>query len=349
MHLHSKGIAHRDLKPENLLLCSQEDPRILSKPEAARLPPLSPTGSTTAALPLSSPKPRLAPPALKPKELVLDEVRSSELLSDRPIVKVCDFGYAAMAKDSAGRIVGYSPVGSMRYAPPEVYQRNLMFTDPDTFLDLWGQDTMDSLQGTPYDACAADVWSFGVTLYVLVLGSMPFKAPCVNNDRFRSFLMETQPQAQQQAICAPQHPVWQGPGAVKRWRWPRANSPALAHLITRCMAVDPADRPSFSEITTHPWFTKPSWDPAAVARQAEAEAAAGSSVGTGSTAERVSALPKVPSFRTFGSSQMTLPLGSDRASDRASEEGSVRMQMPQHVMPVPGAPMTAREVATGHG
>lgn len=335
-HLHSKGIAHRDLKPENLLLCSQADPRVLPVP--SKLPPLSPGGGATTQGSGQAGVTMQGPPPLLPKDDILAQVHAADLLPDRPIVKMCDFGYAAMAREG-DKVVGYSPVGSMRYAPPEVYQRNLMFTDPDTFRDLWGRQKMEELQGQAYDACAADVWSFGVTLYVLVLGSMPFKAPCVNNDRFRSFIADTQPHALQEEVCAPRHAVWQGRDAVRRWRWPRNKTPALTHLIAWCMSVRPEDRPTFEQVAKHPWFTDPSWSPAPAPSAVKEPLSAGAaSVATSQSAERSGAMSYVPSLRTFASSRQTLVTSEQNSVDGWSTGGGA-----QTPMAVPhGIPTTAR-------
>ena len=113
-HMHSKGVAHRDLKPENLLLCSQADAHIPppssnngSGPDS-KLPPLAPGRRGSATSPASqhdaqanphSPEPSGIDLSLGPggitKEQVLDEIHGSHLAPNRPIVKVCDFGYVA--------------------------------------------------------------------------------------------------------------------------------------------------------------------------------------------------------------------------------------------------------------
>jgi serine/threonine-protein kinase SRK2 len=67
-----------------------------------------------------------------------------------PRVKICDFGYS---KSSLMHSAPKTAVGTPAYIAPEVLKKE------------------------PYQGGAADVWSLGVTLYVMLVGSYPFEDP----------------------------------------------------------------------------------------------------------------------------------------------------------------------------
>ncbi|KAG0498643.1 hypothetical protein HPP92_003334 [Vanilla planifolia] len=67
-----------------------------------------------------------------------------------PQLKICDFGYS---KSALLHSQPKSTVGTPAYIAPEVLSRN------------------------EYDGKVADVWSCGVTLYVMLVGSYPFEEP----------------------------------------------------------------------------------------------------------------------------------------------------------------------------
>ncbi|VAH18090.1 unnamed protein product [Triticum turgidum subsp. durum] len=70
--------------------------------------------------------------------------------SPTPRVKICDFGYS---KSALLHSKPKSTVGTPAYIAPEVLSRK------------------------EYDGKVADVWSCGVTLYVMLIGSYPFEDP----------------------------------------------------------------------------------------------------------------------------------------------------------------------------
>ena len=88
--------------------------------------------------------------------------------------------------------------------------------------------------GNGYNGRKVDVWSLGVTLYAMAFGQMPFVAP--NTD----LLYER--------ICAG-HLTFpkEADGTPK-------GSEALRHLISVCLAVDPAERWTLKKIFRHPWL-----------------------------------------------------------------------------------------------
>jgi len=338
-HAHASGVAHRDVKPENILLCSRGHPGIrgvtaehLVASEALRehtTPPVPPQCTLAQCLlvRLRRDHPRKLHKALQGSTLHRDIVlvhsaalhaqytahvvgmvhlclqlpqgHAHALDRDRPIAKLCDFGYAAMndrayaAVDAAADAavdaqsagasqdvkdvkegtadsategpIGHSPVGSMRYAAPEVYMRHVLHTDPQHFAQLWGGKVKGALYANAaYCARAVDVWSWAVTVYVLVCGWLPFRAACVDDARFRDFVRKVNPQALQHPVCAPSSALWNEEAVGKEvWQWPPCCTPALQHLLTACLQVDPAARWTFDQVRRHPWFLDPDWAPPA--------------------------------------------------------------------------------------
>ncbi|TRM65318.1 kinase-like domain-containing protein [Schizophyllum amplum] len=79
---------------------------------------------------------------LKPENILLDQDGN---------VKIADFGMATL--QAAGSLLT-SSCGSPHYAAPEII-----------------------VEGATYDGAAADVWSCGVVLYAMLVGTLPFDDP----------------------------------------------------------------------------------------------------------------------------------------------------------------------------
>lgn len=133
------------------------------------------------------------------------------LLDGRPAprLKICDFGYSKSAIfDSQPK----STVGTPAYIAPEVLSRK------------------------QYTGEIADVWSCGVTLYVMLVGAYPFED--ANDPRnFRKTIQRIM--------------------SVK-YSFP-VNLPLSAEchdLMSKIFVANPAKRISLSGIKQHPWFTK---------------------------------------------------------------------------------------------
>ncbi|XP_052479238.1 serine/threonine-protein kinase SRK2I isoform X2 [Gossypium raimondii] len=122
--------------------------------------------------------------------------------SPAPRLKICDFGYSKPK----------STVGTPAYIAPEVLQRQ------------------------EYDGKIADVWSCGVTLYVMLVGAYPFEDPDEPKD-FRKTI---------QRILSVQYSI---PDFVQI-------SPECRHLISRIFVADPTARITIPEIRNHEWFLK---------------------------------------------------------------------------------------------
>ncbi|KAG0496391.1 hypothetical protein HPP92_001082 [Vanilla planifolia] len=129
--------------------------------------------------------------------------------SPAPRLKICDFGYS---KSSLLHSRPKSTVGTPAYIAPEVLFRR------------------------EYDGKLADMWSCGVTLYVMLVGAYPFEDP---NDpkNFRKTI---------QRIMSAQYNV---PDYVHI-------SQDCRQLLARIFVTNPARRITMKEIRSHPWFLK---------------------------------------------------------------------------------------------
>ena len=125
-----------------------------------------------------------------------------------PRLKICDFGYSKHSEiDSDPK----STVGTPAYIAPEVLKRQV------------------------YDGKTADVWSCGVTLYVMLVGKYPFEDKS-DPRNFRSTITKI-------FACD-----YKFPSNVEL-------SDGVKDLIRRIFVVDAAKRIDVSGIQSHPWFT----------------------------------------------------------------------------------------------
>ncbi|BAS89269.1 Os04g0432000, partial [Oryza sativa Japonica Group] len=129
--------------------------------------------------------------------------------SPAPRLKICDFGYS---KSSLLHSKPKSTVGTPAYIAPEVLSRR------------------------EYDGKTADVWSCGVTLYVMLVGAYPFEDPD-DPKNFRKTIGR---------IMSIQYKI---PEYVHV-------SQDCRQLLSRIFVANPAKRITIREIRNHPWFLK---------------------------------------------------------------------------------------------
>ncbi|GFZ15383.1 protein kinase superfamily protein [Actinidia rufa] len=143
--------------------------------------------------------------------LLLDLKLENTLLdgSPTPRLKICDFGYS---KSALLHSQPKSTVGTPAYIAPEVLSRK------------------------EYDGKIADVWSCGVTLYVMLVGAYPFEDP-EDPRNFRKTIGR---------IMSVQYSI---PDYVRV-------SADCRHLLSRIFVANPSKRITISEIKQHPWFLK---------------------------------------------------------------------------------------------
>ncbi|WOL17854.1 serine/threonine-protein kinase SAPK7-like [Canna indica] len=129
--------------------------------------------------------------------------------SPAPRLKICDFGYS---KSSLLHSRPKSTVGTPAYIAPEVLSRR------------------------EYDGKQADVWSCGVTLYVMLVGAYPFEDQR-DPKNFRKTIAR---------IMSVQYKI---PDYVHI-------SQDCKQLISRIFVANPMRRITLKEIKSHPWFLK---------------------------------------------------------------------------------------------
>ncbi|XP_010428950.1 PREDICTED: serine/threonine-protein kinase SRK2C [Camelina sativa] len=129
--------------------------------------------------------------------------------SEAPRVKICDFGYS---KSGVLHSQPKTTVGTPAYIAPEVLSKK------------------------EYDGKIADVWSCGVTLYVMLVGAYPFEDPSNPKD-FRKTIAR---------ILRAQYSV---PDYVRV-------SDECRHLLSRIFVANTEKRITIEEIKNHPWFLK---------------------------------------------------------------------------------------------
>ncbi|KAK4795469.1 hypothetical protein SAY86_013463 [Trapa natans] len=129
--------------------------------------------------------------------------------SPAPRLKICDFGYS---KSSLLHSRPKSTVGTPAYIAPEVLSRR------------------------EYDGKMADVWSCGVTLYVMLVGAYPFEDP-------------EDPKNFRKTISRIMSVLYRIPDYVHI-------SQDCRQLLARIFIANPSRRITIKEIKSHPWFLK---------------------------------------------------------------------------------------------
>lgn len=183
----------------------------------------------------------------------------------RHLVKLCDFGSALVVREDligSADVRGMSAHGSTKYAPPETLLRHTYNVDASEALKLWPEHFIFAERSAGYSPFPVDVWSFGVTLFALAAGRLPFRHACITSSTFRAFLMATQRECLHDTMAGPKSTIWHSvPLAQLRWAWPSHFSPALTHLLGGCLRLRPAERWTMAQVMAHPWFGNPGWNP----------------------------------------------------------------------------------------
>ncbi|AEO58958.1 hypothetical protein MYCTH_2306759 [Thermothelomyces thermophilus ATCC 42464] len=127
------------------------------------------------------------------------------LISKTGDIKIIDFGLSNLfSPDEDRKLKTYC--GSLYFAAPEL------------------------LQARPYTGPEVDVWSFGVVLFVLVCGKVPF------DDQYMPALHQK---------------IKKGEVDYPNWL-----SSECKHLISRMLVTDPKQRATMHEVMNHPWMLK---------------------------------------------------------------------------------------------
>jgi serine/threonine protein kinase len=135
---------------------------------------------------------------LKPENLLIGE-------KDKRL-KISDFGLSVLYHPESQADLLHTTCGTPNYVAPEV------------------------LADKGYDGTAADVWSMGVILYVLLAGYLPFDEPT------HQLLFKKVSRAE--------------------YACPRHFSPEAKAIIGKILVADPKTRATIEDIRNDPWFTK---------------------------------------------------------------------------------------------
>ncbi|CCG83729.1 protein of unknown function [Taphrina deformans PYCC 5710] len=142
---------------------------------------------------------------IKPENILLD--------ADGRL-KIADFGLAALYQYQGKRRLLNTCCGSPPYAAPEII--------------------------SSYDGENVDVWSAGVVLFALCLGSTPWNEPTGQCSLFRMFA---------RSRGSPQYEPWN--------RLPSG----VYSLMQGMLAIDPSRRLSLAQVASHPWVVKSTPEP----------------------------------------------------------------------------------------
>ena len=130
------------------------------------------------------------------------------LLAEDGTVRVTDFGFSRAFIDQDTLLQVYTRCGTPNYIAPEV------------------------LSGRAYDPRAADVWSMGVVLFVMLAGYLPFDE--TELDDLYSKIRKAS------------------------FKFPRHMKPLARDLLLRIITPNPTKRLTIQGIREHPWMTKSS-------------------------------------------------------------------------------------------
>jgi serine/threonine protein kinase len=88
------------------------------------------------------------------------------MLGENWEMKIADFGFATKIKGKKGNGVLLTPLGTASYAAPELLQKK------------------------PYEGVPSDIFSLGVSIFILVTGKMPFKNSLMDDPYYKEIIKE---------------------------------------------------------------------------------------------------------------------------------------------------------------
>lgn len=127
-------------------------------------------------------------------------------------VKIADFGFATKSEGKKGNGILYTALGTASYASPELLQKK------------------------SYNGVKSDIFSLGVSLFVLVTGKMPFKHALLDDSYYKEIANENY---------------------EKYWSKLAGKVPEVSaefqDLFTKLIAYKPNSRPSIQDLRDHKW------------------------------------------------------------------------------------------------
>lgn len=149
---------------------------------------------------------------LHAKGIVHGDIKLDNILlfaKDEIACKIADFGFARLESEGNPQV---NTRGSPAYMAPE------------------------ATRGSAYDGFKADIWSLGVTLYIMVFSTFPFH-PVKTGPTIQEEILDLFVQVRTKEPRYDLYPI----------------SPQLLHLFSRMFQKNPLQRATISEILNHPW------------------------------------------------------------------------------------------------
>ena len=134
------------------------------------------------------------------------------MLDEGWIMKLADFGFATKSEGKKGNGLLYTALGTASYASPELLQKK------------------------PYLGVQSDIFSLGVSLFVLVTGKMPFKHSLVDDPYYKE-IVKLNFERYWEKLSSKVPPV----------------SNEFKQLFVMLIAYDPCSRPTIEEARSHKW------------------------------------------------------------------------------------------------
>lgn len=134
------------------------------------------------------------------------------MLDEGWIMKLADFGFATKAEGKKGNGLLYTALGTASYASPELLQKK------------------------PYLGVQSDIFSLGVSLFVLVTGKMPFKHALVDDPYYKE-IVKLNFDRYWDKLSSKVPPV----------------SNEFKQLFVMLISYDPCSRPTIEEARHHKW------------------------------------------------------------------------------------------------
>ncbi|XP_026664603.1 serine/threonine-protein kinase SAPK2 isoform X1 [Phoenix dactylifera] len=153
--------------------------------------------------------------------------------STAPRLKICDFGYSKVINCCKARNFGSRQIHDHIFL---IFQSSVLHSQPKSTVGTPAYIAPEVFSRKQYDGKIADVWSCGVTLYVMLVGAYPFEDP----DDPRNFRKTIG------RILSVQYSI---PDYVRV-------SMECRHLLSRIFVANPEQRITIPEIKIHPWFLR---------------------------------------------------------------------------------------------